>query len=246
VVPLTQIRSSHSATATRPAVILATSQAYIYSPSGATHRIRLLIDPGSEVTLIAEQLVNKIHLQRRSSTIPILGVGSVSSGRTTGIVSCQLKSTRSEAQVHVDAHVLPQLTAQIPSVAVPKQQWRHLKNLDLADADFNQPGPIDLLIGADSCTAVITSPGALTDGPSEPVGLHTVFGCVLFGKVSNPSQQSSQQSFHVVSNDNLQESLSKFWIQDEVPTSSQENLTQAEAACEDHFIRTHSRDSSKH
>ncbi|CAH1368489.1 unnamed protein product, partial [Tenebrio molitor] len=36
----------------------------------------------------------------------------------------------------------------------------------------------------------------------------------------------------------------KFWIQEEVPTSSQENLTQAEAACEDHFIRTHSRDSS--
>jgi hypothetical protein len=244
VVPSTQIRSSHSATATRPAVILATSQADIYSPSGATHRIRLLIDPGSEVTLIAEQLVNKLHLQRRSSTIPILGVGSVSPGRTTGIVSCQLKSTHSEAQVHVDAHVLPQLTAQIPSVAVPKQQWKHLKNLDLADPDFNHPGPIDLLIGADSCAAVISSPGVLIGGPSEPVGLHTVFGCVLFGKVSSPSQQSSHQSLHVISNDNLQECLSKFWIQEEVPTSSQENLTQAEAACEDHFIRTHSRDSS--
>jgi hypothetical protein len=244
VVPSTQIRSSHSATATRPAVILATSQADIYSPSGATHRIRLLIDPGSEVTLIAEQLVNKLHLQRRLSTIPILGVGSVSSGRTTGIVSCQLKPTHSEAQVHVDAHVLPQLTAQIPSVAVPKQQWKHLKNLDLADPDFNHPGPIDLLIGADSCAAVISSPGVLIGGPSEPVGLHTVFGCVLFGKVSSPSQQSSHQSLHVISNDNLQESLSKFWIQEEVPTSSQENLTQAEAACEDHFIRTHSRDSS--
>jgi hypothetical protein len=105
----------------------------------------------------------------------------------------------------------------------------------LADSDFNQSGPIDLLIGVDSCAAVISSPAALIGGPSEPVGLHTVFGCVLFGKVSNPSQQSSQQSLHVVSNDNLQESFSKFWIQEEVP---QENLTQAEAACEDHFIRT--------
>jgi hypothetical protein len=92
--------------------------------------------------------------------------------------------------------------------------------------------------------ADIYSPRVLIGGPSEPVGLHTVFGCVLFGKVSTPSQQSSHQSLHVISNDNLQESLSKFWIQEEVPTSSQENLTQAEAACEDHFIRTHSRDSS--
>jgi hypothetical protein len=76
----------------------------------------------------------------------------------------------------------------------------------LADSDFNQSGPIDLLIGVDSCAAVISSPAALIGGPSEPVGLHTVFGCVLFGKVSNPSQQSSQQSLHVVSNDNLQDS----------------------------------------
>jgi hypothetical protein len=185
--------------------------------------------------------VNKLYLQRKSSKIPIIEVGSVSSGRTTGIVSCQLRSTHSEVQVHVDAHVLSQLTAQISSVAIPRQQWRDLKNLDLADPDFNQSGPIDLLIGADSCAAVILSPRALIGDLSEPVGLHTVFGCVLFGKVSSPSQQSSQQSLHVVSNDNLQESLSKFWIQEGVPTSSQENLTQAEAACEDHFIRTHSR-----
>jgi hypothetical protein len=190
--------------------------------------------------------VNKLYLQRKSSKIPIIEVGSVSSGRTTGIVSCQLRSTHSEVQVHVDAHVLSQLTAQISSVAIPRQQWRDLKNLDLADPDFNQSGPIDLLIGADSCAAVILSPRALIGDLSEPVGLHTVFGCVLFGKVSSPSQQSSQQSLHVVSNDNLQESLSKFWIQEGVPTSSQENLTQAEAACEDHFIRTHSRDSSGH
>jgi hypothetical protein len=210
VVPSTQIRSSHSATTTRSAVILATSQADIYSPSGSTQWISLLIDPGSEVTLIAEQLVTKLHLQRRSSTIPILGVGSVKSGRTAGIVSCQLKSTHSEAQVHVDAHVLPQLTANSfsgsPKVTVETSEKSGL----LADSDFNQSGPIDLLIGADLCAAVISSPAALIGGPSEPVGLHTVFGCVLFGKVSSPSQQSSQQSLHVVSNDNLQESFSKF------------------------------------
>ncbi|KAH0555091.1 hypothetical protein KQX54_015182 [Cotesia glomerata] len=67
-----------SAFNTRTAVILATCKALVVSPNMTTYTTRLLIDPGSELTLVSTKLVKAANLQQLAAEIPILGVASPS------------------------------------------------------------------------------------------------------------------------------------------------------------------------
>ena len=49
----------------------------------------------------------------------------------------------------LEAVVLPKLTTNVPSTSMPfGNNWKHLSNLQLADADFSTPENIDLILGA--------------------------------------------------------------------------------------------------
>ncbi|KAI4473833.1 hypothetical protein M0802_015926, partial [Mischocyttarus mexicanus] len=69
-------------------------------------------------------------------------------------------------------------------------------------------------------------------GDSEPIPFHTRFGWAVLGATSSPHQSHSPISYHAISNESLNETLTKFWVQEEVlycPTSS---LSLAESECE--------------
>ncbi|XP_068991476.1 uncharacterized protein [Neodiprion pinetum] len=136
-------------------VLLATAQALLISPTRLAHPVRMLIDPGSELTLIAQQLTLLLGLMPSDSRIPIIGVGSVPSGSTKGTVEISLRSTHSDDQVNLQAHVLPSLTVELPPVTISSQSWPHIADLDLADPKHLSPGRIDILVGADSYGLII-------------------------------------------------------------------------------------------
>ena len=49
----------------------------------------------------------------------------------------------------VNLHVIPKIANAIPSQEIDVSQLRHIHNLQLADPQFNVPGKIDILLGAD-------------------------------------------------------------------------------------------------
>ena len=49
----------------------------------------------------------------------------------------------------INLHVIPKITNAIPSQEIDVSQLRHIHNLQLADPQFNVPGKIDILLGAD-------------------------------------------------------------------------------------------------
>ncbi|XP_057329785.1 uncharacterized protein LOC130670399 [Microplitis mediator] len=189
-------------------------------------------------------MVKKFGLLKKSSTIPILGVGSASPGTTLGLATLQLQSTHSPSQVQLDAHILPKITTHIPSVVVANQDWTHINNLELADPDFLTPGPVDILIGADNLRSILKSPRLVMRGSSEPMAIHTVFGWAVLGQASTASQLRPLRSLHLTSNEDLQDTLTKFWVLEEAPTTSETHLNLAESECEQHFSATHHRDDS--
>jgi hypothetical protein len=102
----------------------------------------------------------------------------------------------------------------------------------LADKQFNQPGSIDLLIGADlfyemSQTGRRTRPG------NYPVLQETVLGWTLAGQTpatTNPN--NAQHTFLLRKDSKLEHNLNRFW---EVESMEQSTMT-AEQACEDLFL----------
>lgn len=198
-----------------------------------------MIDLGLQVSFISKRLVQQLHLKKKSVTFELHGIGAVNAGRTQGLVSVALQPHfKSSQQVHLQAYVLSKLTATIQ--ATSKANWSHFQQLQLADPNYNQPGKIDIIIGADYYGQICLE--SLRKGPNNtPTAQLTIFGWILFGPTGNPTV-SSIQCFHTSIHDELYELIHRFWKLDEIPVSNTSSFTPNDQECEDHFKATHSRD----
>ncbi|XP_011858260.1 PREDICTED: uncharacterized protein LOC105555830 [Vollenhovia emeryi] len=77
-----------------------------------------------------------------------------------------------------------------------------------------------------------------------PIAQLSIFGWLVLGPVSlSPLQMSTAHHIKVNQYDlDLQELLTRFWVQEELPTDAADQLTLEEQQCEDHYKATHSRD----
>ncbi|CAL1672173.1 unnamed protein product [Lasius platythorax] len=157
-------------------MLLATSRALLRKGNRELHPVRLLIDHGSELSFITEDVVQRAQLTRRAASIPLLGIGGTYSGRTKGSVSIQLKSIQDSAShCQIRAFVLPRLTAKLPSFSVSSPSWPHISGLQLANPDYSISGPIQVIIDSDNYHAVIR-PGLIPGDSSSPTAQQTIFG----------------------------------------------------------------------
>ncbi|XP_037925671.1 uncharacterized protein LOC119660845 [Hermetia illucens] len=242
-----RLRKSHqhlkSEIISRPTVLLATAQALILTSSRNSHPVRLLIDPGSEITLISQELFRTLNLAVSNVYIPIVGVGSVSSGETEGAVNFTLLSRFSTQQAEFNAHILPNLTVNLPSVEIFAKNWPHLHNLELADPDFLSPGKIAIIIGADSYGKILRS-GVKSSSPNEPTAFNTMFGWTILGPVDGSSSSAPSHTGFIISNEQLHDNISKFWEIEDVSSHREDSLSVEEAECEAHLQSTHTRDTA--
>jgi len=120
--------------------------------------------------------------------------------------------------------------------------WKHLSDLPLADPGFNQPGRIDILLGADVYVDVLRH-GRRTGPPGSPTAFETDLGWVICGNTgsTSPSAQANVHitTFHtsVMSSDDV---LQKFWELEESP-SVQACLSAEERMVVRHFESNHTR-----
>ncbi|XP_046145697.1 uncharacterized protein LOC114881477 [Osmia bicornis bicornis] len=117
------------------------------------------------------------------------------------------------------------------------------RRLQLSDPDFLIPGPIDIILGADVFGRLLL-PEMVKADQASPIGLTTIFGWVFLGPLVTGSPHGEKVALHGTADHELHELLTKFWIQEEVPSKPSQALTPEEQECEAHFSRTHSRDSS--
>jgi len=203
--------------------------------------VRLLIDQGSELSFITEDLVQRAQLTRTAASIPLLGIGGTYSGRTKGSVFFQLQSVSDAAsRCQIRAFVLPRLTAKLPSFNIGTPSWPHICGLQLADPDYAISGPIQVILGADNYHAVIR-PGLKPGDAASPTAQQTIFGWVLCGPVSATDAPGSARAHHCSPDHELQDLIERFWIQEELPDSTKGALTEEEEECERHFSSTYSR-----
>ncbi|XP_063992898.1 uncharacterized protein LOC135170770 [Diachasmimorpha longicaudata] len=227
----------------RPGVLLATSLANLVCPDGTAHHIRLLIDPGSEISLIGDHIVRRLGLARSKTSLLISGIGNSASGPALGKVPLIIQSTHSSFQLRVTAYALSQLTTSLPTFTSAQLKWDHLEGLQLADPNFLAPAPIDVLLGADVYGQLIL-PKSITYDPDSPSAQLTRLGWVILGPTEGVALARTATAHLAVTNEALDGLLTRFWVQEEVPETSEVQLTDEEAQCEEYFRRTHTRDCS--
>lgn len=73
------------------------------------------------------------------------------------------------------------LVNRLPSREIHFANWPHIKDLQLADPNFNQIGPVDIFLGTEVCSELIL-PGLIKGPSGTPTALQTELGWILFGK----------------------------------------------------------------
>jgi hypothetical protein len=82
-----------------------------------------------------------------------------------------------------------------PVAKLDISNWKIPKNIKLADEQFNQPGSIDLLIGADLFYEMF-QPGRRTCPGNYPVQQETVLGWTIAGRTpANTNLEDKKRAF---------------------------------------------------
>ena len=93
--------------------------------------------------------------------------------------------------------IISHVTRNLPVSSIPfDSAWKHLRDLHLADPNFETPGAIDLLLRVDIFIAALRK-GWRSGPPELPTALETEFGWVLAGNICPLSSSADLISHHV-------------------------------------------------
>ncbi|XP_074106315.1 uncharacterized protein LOC141532055 [Cotesia typhae] len=204
----------------------------------------ILPHTGSETSFISDSLVQALNLSRTQSHLNVLGIGSAKAGRTKGCVNITLRSLHSDNEINIRTHILGGLSTQLPANSIPSADLAAFSDITLADPGFSSPGPIDLIVGSDYYGQIIINQIIRGENPGL-FAQNTIFGWVIMGPVRVRARYSPR-TFHAIStrqDRNLQDLLTRFWVQEEITSNHTSLFSPEEEACEAHFKSTHTRDS---
>lgn len=225
-------------------VLLATAHVLVRSQSQRTLKVRALLDQGSMRSFVTGAVVNALNIRTKPTNVSLVGIGKTFSGNVTSLASITIGAkTGLGPMFSTDALVLDSLTSYAPHMQSQSQLWPHVEGLSLADDHPANSEPVQILIGADLYGSLLLD-GLVRGKSNEPVAQKTVLGWVLSGPTSPPMHaMNAITALHSATDDDLQESLTRFWTVDQVPTAPSA-LTAAETRCEEHFRNTHARTES--
>lgn len=236
----TNALSCHVKSEASPATgLLGTVCGRILSSSGDWINCRMVVDPASESSFITESLVQSLRLPRRKYSIDVVGVGSSKLSTNRGCVSCSIVPRhRDDPLLSVEAIILPTISSNMPKLQLDVSLSKRFHNLQLADPDFDKPGAIDLLLGVQHFSDILSDNCVHIKG--QPAALDTVFGFLIFGKI--PSTQSTSVSTSLLTQTPpLEDLIRRFWESEEavqvIPVNSNDIV------CEKFFQETTTRDS---
>ena len=164
------------------------------------------------------------------------------STHTLGKVQIELRSIYQNQKVMISAHIIRQVSPILPSERYEQLSWNPTKNLRLANPTFWKPLSVDVLICADYYGQII-KPNLLKGSVTEPVAQLSIFGWLIIGPYYSAVQHRNVHHTTVTLNtEDLQRLHTRFWVQEEPPSTPIIKLSKEEALCEQHFAETHTRD----
>ena len=226
--------------------LLMTARVTLLGPAGQI-TVRALLDSGSTLSIITDQLAKQLKLKSTGKSVSISGIKSGADTqlhpmKKVELASEFLPSWRSEIRVASMSKVIRKLPLQdIPHV----KQMAHIKGLHLADSQFDRPGKIEVLLGQNVWRHLFLEGRVKGSSPRDPEAWKTVFGWTVLGSYnSNTTQHTiNHLSASVESNKESDALLARFQELEE-PAVFSIPLTKREARVEKHYQDTHTYDES--
>jgi len=177
-----QININAASKSTNNRIILATAIVYITDINGTPQPCRAVIDSGAEISLITATCAKRLQLPFESLPCPISGIGMINS-KASSVINAKLSSRINNYYfTNLQFHVLNSITNKMPHqyFDVSALEIPESIKTQLADPDFNIPGQIDILLGAEVSYSIF-------NGQKNPLSdcailHHTSLGWVLAGK----------------------------------------------------------------
>lgn len=215
-----------------PRIFLATAVVDVLDRNGRKIQCRALLDSGAQTNLMSANLMQKLKLPKQSANVFIVGVGAHRSS-TSEMAVATVKSRVSSSFYNLQCLIVPKITGDIPNWPVNRDSFPIPSGITLADPEWYEQRPVDLLIGGESYWDIVLD-GSIDMGDGMPKLKPTTFGHVLVGK-----QSSSDALCHVSVLENLDQTLKRFWEVEDIPNESPVSDQHREA--ETHFKNTYSR-----
>ncbi|XP_046402966.1 uncharacterized protein LOC124168742 [Ischnura elegans] len=164
-------------------VLLSTAWVKVLGPHGNVVSARALLDQCAQSSFITESLCQRLRLDKKSASVVVSGLGNSLHMKCKGSVSVIIKPRfMSTFSCHTEALVVPKVTLYKPSL-LTRDNWPHLKELELADPKYFQAGQIDLLLGAAVHARVVE--GRVVKGEANhPIAMATALGWILSGETN--------------------------------------------------------------
>lgn len=229
-------------TRTDATVVLGTAMIRVRDMAGELHPVRILLDCGSQVSVITSECVTRLGLKRYRCQMEVVGLSQQPVAKVKGVTRCKFVPFRGEEpQFQVsNIIILSQITRSIPSNKLPAAVRDRYRHLVLADPDFDNPGPIDMLIGSDLYPLLLQPKADIIHSPGLPSAMSTHLGWIVVGALQE-SSASPLVSLTVRTAPSVDGLLQQFWALEEPPAS--EIPTTEDDQCDEWFRKTVSRDS---
>ncbi len=224
--------------------LISTALFQIKDVRGHYQTVRGVLDSASHLSFVSLKCANKLGLPRININTEVLGIGETSMQSKLGAINMIIRpcnNNHSDFTLSVSgAVILPQICSSLPLKEVNTKNWHIIDNIKIADPNFNRPGAVDVLLGADIFPYLLRD-GRLVGNSDEPIAINSIFGYILMGKINIPQEPIISVSLICqISNQMLHDSLTKFWEIENIP-ETQVILSPQDEACEKIFKNTFSR-----
>ena len=215
--------------------LLPTAMVQIKGSDNTYHMFRALLDTGSMASLITEAVVKKLNLKRKNVKKQIQCVADL--GRSiTSAVDVTIRSTKTDFSTNTTAMIVPNISSLLPAEPINTSKWSHIKQVPLADENFNHPGTIDILLGV-GVVSDTNMPGSLPPPVDNMPWVHnSLLGWVVYGKLPQNENISTQLYTNLPAP--TAQDFQQMW---ELEKPTIKSLNEEEEAAENHFKSTYFR-----
>lgn len=168
--------------------------------------LHALIELGGEASAISESALQSLRIPKTPCSVEVTHLDQAKSA-SGSYASFVIESYHSTFATTVDALVMRSLVNRLPTKRIYFTNWSHIRNLELADPNYDQTGDVDLVLGPEVCSEIIL-PDVRKGEKGTPAALKTEFGWIIFGKTYNKPTFNNRVSINTFSTDVL---LEKFF-----------------------------------
>lgn len=197
-------------------ILLSTALVKVQNENGEVITVRALLDSASQSSFITENCVYRLGLSREKTKVTVQALSGTPVPVVRGSTTITIRPVHHDSpKLAVNVLILPRITGPIPTNRIQVSPWPHIEGLKLADPEYYEPLPVDLLLGADVFPYVVS--GEKKEGSiTQPIALSTVFGWVLMGTTSNtPAKMSVTMC---ATTESVDRTLQRFLEIEDVPT----------------------------